>query len=287
MIKSYAKINFILKILDRREDGYHNLFSLFQRIDLWDGLFFEPFKKGIVLESNVSDLPLDQTNLVYRAAELLLKKTNKNKGLKVVIQKNIPIGAGLGGGSSNAAATLLELNRIWNLNYSFEELAKMGESLGSDVPFFCYRLSTAWVSGRGERVAPSSFSPGCWILLVFPGFSIQTREAYRLLDLSRQGNNMGLTKKGNNNTISSFQTLNKGSFLDHLENDFESALFPQYPVYQEIKARLFELRAEKVLLSGSGSTLFGVFQEEREARCAEEILKKEFQRGFVRAVRCL
>ncbi len=287
MIKSYAKINFILKILDRRGDGYHNLFSLFQRIDLWDGLLFEPREKGILLESNVSGLPLDQSNLIYRAAELLLKKSNKNKGLKVFIQKNIPIGAGLGGGSSNAAITLLELNKIWNLNYSIEELAEIGESLGSDVPFFCYRFPTAWVSGRGERVSPSSFSPGCWILLLFPGFSIQTRDAYHLLDLFRQGDKMGLTKKGNNNTISSFQTLNEGSFLDHLENDFESVLFGQHPVYKEMKARIFELKAEKVLLSGSGSTLFGVFPEEKKARSAEEVLKKEFQKGFVRAVRCL
>lgn len=287
MIKSYAKINFILKILDRRGDGYHNLFSLFQRIDLWDELFFEPLEKGILLESTVIDLPRGQTNLVYRAAELLLKKSNKNNGLKVIIQKNIPIGAGLGGGSSNAAATLLELNRIWNLNYPIEELAKMGESLGSDVPFFCYPVPTAWVSGRGEKVQPASFSPGWWMLLIFPGFSIQTREAYHLLDLSRRGDKRGLTKKGNNNTISSFQTLNEGSLLDHLENDFEPVLFSRYPVYQELKARLFEQKAEKVLLSGSGSALFGVFPDERKVRSAEEVLKKEFQKGFVRAVRCL
>lgn len=287
MTKSYAKINFILKILDRRGDGYHNLLSLFQRVDLYDELLFEPSEKGISLESNISELPLDQTNLVYQAAEILLKKTNKNNGLKVFIQKNIPIGAGLGGGSSNAASTLLELNRIWDLGYSIEELAEMGALLGSDVPFFCYQVPAAWVRGRGEQVSPYSFSPGCWILLVFPGFSIQTREAYHLLDLSRRGDKRGLTKKGNNNTISSFQTLKEVSLLDHLENDFESVLFAQYPVYKKLKARLFEQKAVKVMLSGSGSTLFGIFFEERKARSAEENLKKEFQKGFVRAVRCL
>ncbi|MBI1823502.1 MAG: 4-(cytidine 5'-diphospho)-2-C-methyl-D-erythritol kinase [Nitrospirae bacterium] len=285
--RSYAKINLILKILDRRKDGYHTLFSLFQRIDLWDELSFEPEGDRIVLESACALLPLDRTNLIFQAVELLCNKSNKNRGLRVKIQKNIPMGAGLGGGSSNAATTLLEMNKEWKLGYTTEDLAKMGESLGSDIPFFCHQVSTAWVRGRGEKVQPASFSPNLWILLIFPGFAIGTREAYSLWDQAHSEQKNKLTINGNNNTISSFQTLNDRSYWNHLENDFESVLFDRFPVFKVIKECLFEQGADKVLMSGSGSTLYGVYQSEKKAKAAEESLKKAFPDHFVQLVRTI
>jgi 4-diphosphocytidyl-2-C-methyl-D-erythritol kinase len=285
MVKSYAKLNLILRIFNSRADGYHNLFSLFQRIDLWDGLTFEDHKGGIVIDSDSPHLPLDRTNLIYRAAELLKKKSNKNNGLKINIQKNIPIGAGLGGGSSNAAVTLLEINRLWGLGYSVDDLAGLGMLLGSDVPFFCSRLSSAWVSGRGENIRPASLYSDLWFVLVYPGFQIQTRDAYSLWDRSQIGNKKELTINDNNITISSFETLNGRAFLDWLENDFEAVIFNEFPVLKEIKKHLIAHKAEKVMLSGSGSTLFGIFFDEKNARDAEDYLKIEFPNGFIRTVR--
>jgi 4-diphosphocytidyl-2-C-methyl-D-erythritol kinase len=285
--ESYAKINLILKILDRRPDGYHNLVSLFQRIDLRDELSFDLRENGIEIGSNLPDLPLDHANLVYRAAEMLLKKSGENRGVKIFIRKNIPIGAGLGGGSSNAATTLQELNRLWGLHYSIEELASLGGELGSDIPFFCYGCSTAWVSGRGETVEPLHLTCNYRILLVFPGFSVKTSEAYRQWDLSQAGDKNNLTKGANHNKILSFQTVNSGWLSEYLENDFEKLVFGQYPLLQEMKARLLGEKAEKVLLSGSGSTLLGFFSSENLAGEAERNLRRFFPAGWIKSARCL
>ncbi|MBI1820102.1 MAG: 4-(cytidine 5'-diphospho)-2-C-methyl-D-erythritol kinase [Nitrospirae bacterium] len=281
MVKSYAKINLFLKILDRRPDGYHNLISLFQRIDLYDELEFEPQEHGIVIESDDQGLPVDGSNLAYRAADLLARKAKIKKGVRISIKKNIPIGGGLGGGSSNAASTLLKLNELWGLNYSLIELGEMGASLGSDIPFFCYRTSSAWVSGKGEMIQPVVLPADYWLLLVFPSFSINTAEAYQLWDLSRNPDKNGLTKKGNHNKISSFQTLAEEGF----KNDFETVLFGKYPGLREIQDRLYQEKAEKVLLSGSGSTIFAVFSMEKKAREAGENLIKAFSHTGIQVVR--
>ena len=273
MVNSYAKINLFLKILDKRPDGFHNLMSLFQRIELRDELSFEPKEKGIFIESSDQGLPTDPSNLVYRAAELLLKQLSRGKGVKISIRKNIPIGGGLGGGSSNAAATLVKLNELWELNYSAGELAKMGASLGSDVPFFCHQVSSAWVSGKGEMIEPTAISSDYWILLVFPSFSIMTVDAYQLWDLNKRDKN-GLTNPENRNKISSFQT--SFHFFDRLENDFEVVLFDKYPLLKKIQHYLYQEKAKKVLVSGSGSTLFAVFLSEKNAREAGENIIKAF-----------
>ncbi|MBI3606183.1 MAG: 4-(cytidine 5'-diphospho)-2-C-methyl-D-erythritol kinase, partial [Nitrospirae bacterium] len=244
-------------------------------------------ENGIEIGSNHPDLPLDRSNLVYRAAEMLLKKSGENRGVKIFIQKNIPIGAGLGGGSSNAATALLELNRLWELHYSIEELASLGGELGSDIPFFCYGCSTAWVSGRGETVEPFHLTCNYWILLVYPGFPVKTSEAYRQWDLSQAGDKNNLTKEPNHNKILSFKTVSMGRLSDVLENDFEKLVFGQYPLLQEMKARLLGEKAEKVLLSGSGSTLLGFFSSENLAGEAERNLRRFFPAGWIRAARCL
>ncbi|MHB8481784.1 MAG: 4-(cytidine 5'-diphospho)-2-C-methyl-D-erythritol kinase [Nitrospiria bacterium] len=294
MVRSYAKINLFLKILDRRPDGYHGLLSLFQRIDLHDALRFEPEERGIVIESNLPSLPVDSSNLVYQAADLLMNRAKIKKGIRISIEKNIPVGGGLGGGSSNAAATLLQLNELWGLDYSPGELAEMGASLGSDVPFFCYRSSSAWVSGKGEIVQAVSIPADYWILLVIPSFSISTVDAYRLWDLSRDIDKNGLTKKENHNKISGFEYLKNeisrglaSHFFKNLENDFESILFNKYPVLKEIQDRLYQEKAEKVLLSGSGSTVFAIFSLEERARAGGEKLVKLFSPIEIQIVRSI
>ena len=223
-----------------------------------------------------------------------MNRAKIKKGIKISIEKNIPIGGGLGGGSSNAAATLLKLNELWGLAYSPGELGEMGASLGSDVPFFCYRASSAWVSGKGEMVQAVQLPADYWILLVFPFFSIDTVDAYRLWDLSRDLDKNGLTKEGNHNKISSFESLKDGisrgaapHFFKKLENDFESVLFDKYPVFKEIQKLLNQEKAKKVLLSGSGSSVFAVFSTEKKAREGGENLVKAFSPIGIRVVRSI
>lgn len=284
-IRSYAKINLILKILGRRSDGYHDLLSLFQRIDLFDLLMFRAEKEGIALVSDWKELPCGASNLVYRAAELILRESGIRSGVSISLQKNIPIGAGLGGGSSNAAFTLIAINRLFGLNYSSSDLAKFGEVLGSDVPFFCREIGAAWVSGRGEKVEQAEFHPEMSYLLVFPGFSVSTREAYGLWDEAHSRDKNELTKKGVHNTISGFQSGIYGIAPEAWVNDFEEIVIPRHPGLRKIREGLIQAGAKRVLLSGSGSTLFGGFSSGQSAREAAARMEKEFSGCWIRVAR--
>jgi 4-diphosphocytidyl-2-C-methyl-D-erythritol kinase len=274
-IRSYAKINLLLRILGRRRDGYHNLLSLFQRIDLWDELSYEPLAGRIEVESDSPELPSGPFNLAFRAAEILASQAGRNAGVRIRIAKRIPVGAGLGGGSSNAGTTLIALNRLWNLGLSARELANIGKTIGSDVPFFCHEISAAWVAGRGERVTPARVRFDAWYLLVSPGFSISTAEAYRLWDESPEADKKKLTKGIDKYTISSFQTLTRRALYSRLGNDFDEVIFRRYPVFSDLRKEMTALGAKKVMLSGSGSTLFGVFLDKREVQRAETRFQRD------------
>lgn len=267
-----AKVNLILRVLDRRADGYHNLWSLMHTVGLEDELHIQldPETTGVQLHCDDPTLPTDGRNLVARAAGLVLERAGLSVGLTIRIVKRIPISAGLGGGSSDAAATIVGLNRLLALGWSASEMADVGQVLGSDVPFFFF-APTAQVRGRGEEVVPLRLVGERWIVLVNPGFPIETRWAYGRLSATRTGiaalsaGIMALTKT---------DQMSWDEVLPLMENDFEAALATTHQVLGTMKRELISHGAEAALVSGSGATVFGVFRDERSAEQARDALNQ-------------
>ncbi|HSA85584.1 MAG TPA: 4-(cytidine 5'-diphospho)-2-C-methyl-D-erythritol kinase [Nitrospira sp.] len=268
-----AKINLVLRILDRRSDGYHNLWSLMHTVQLEDelSLSFSESHSTITLRCDEPSLKTDPSNLVCRAAEAVLGACRRTVGLDMVLAKRIPIGAGLGGGSSDAAATIIGLNRLLNLGWSREKMAQVGQTLGSDVPFFFFAPS-AIVEGRGEKVAPVRITGTRWIVLVNPGFSVETKSAYQQLSVSRTGIQ---PLSAVHSRLGMASELSWPEVLQAAENDFEATVFKTHPVLHGIKHKLLAERAETALLSGSGATVFGVFRDEPSARQAHSHLQTD------------
>jgi len=258
-----AKINLVLRILDRRADGFHNLWSLMQTVGLEDeiALRLSPGPPIITLKCDDRSLSTDQTNLVYRAVAEVLQRSGQRVGLDIALSKRIPMGAGLGGGSSDAAATIIGLNRLLMLGWSAADMAQVGQALGSDVPFFFFAPS-ATVAGRGEKVTPVRITGSRWVVLVNPGYSVETKWAYHELSSSRTGvrplaeTHMALARE---------PQLSWERVLGVAENDFETPVFRAHPDLREIKHGLLDQGAEAALLSGSGATVFGLFRGEADA----------------------
>ena len=258
-----AKINLILRVLDRRSDGYHNLWSLMQTVALEDELRFQVRADSteLRLKCDVASLPTDRRNLVWRAAALVLDRAGLQVGLDIEITKRIPLAAGLGGGSSDAAATIVALNHLLRLGWSGGEMAQVGAALGSDVPFFFFAPS-AIVRGRGEDVAAVMVTGARWVVLVHPGFPIETRWAYDRLAATRE-HVRPLSEQ--HSRIASQASLAWEDVIPLMENDFEQPLVPVYDAIRKMKARLLSEGAETALLSGSGATVFGIFRDEDSA----------------------
>jgi 4-diphosphocytidyl-2-C-methyl-D-erythritol kinase len=272
-VSAPAKINLVLRILDRRPDGYHNLWSLMQTVQLEDELTISLNDHRTIISLRCDDpsLRTDSSNLVYRAAEAVREHSGRVVGLDMVLAKRIPMGAGLGGGSSDAAATIIGLNRLLNLGWSTEKMAHVGQTLGSDVPFFFFAPS-AIVEGRGEKVAPVRIKGSRWVVLVNPGFPIETKWAYQQLSVSRTG----VRPLSDVHTVlGKAAELSWENVLQAAENDFEISVFKAHPVLQGIKQTLLAQGAESALLSGSGATVFGVFHDETIARQAQSSFRTE------------
>ncbi|MCS7214757.1 MAG: 4-(cytidine 5'-diphospho)-2-C-methyl-D-erythritol kinase [Thermodesulfovibrio sp.] len=266
--KAFAKINWSLSVLKKREDGYHNIISLIQAIDLYDTMTFESHET-IEIETN---LPIrKEENLVYKTIRALQNYTGVRKGIKVVLKKEIPLGAGLGGGSSDAATTLKVLNKLWQLKLDIKTLHEIGSLIGSDIPFFLY-FPICIIEGRGDIVKPLKISKSYTLLLVKPHFSISTEWAYKSLNLTTE-----LTteyEKINNNIWQLYNNLFSGNINNfHLWNDLEKPVLREYPEIERIKRKLIEAGAKNSLLSGSGSTVFGLFEDRVSAQEAIKFFK--------------
>lgn len=265
-----AKINLYLRVLNKRDDGYHNIESVFQAISLYDELEFKLVDKGIQVTSSKPEIS-QENNLVYRTASLLQQKFSPATGVKIHLEKHIPIAAGLGGGSSDAAITLCTLNELWKLNLSNEELHQLASELGADVPFFIHG-GTALAEGIGEKLTPwptSSF----WLILVKPDFPISTAWAYKML---KSSNKLGLTKTKNCIIILQLALLKNdlSTLSGILYNDFELLLVQEYPIIEQIKQKLVDSGAMGALMSGSGPTVFGIFAQHDTAKKALSKIKK-------------
>ncbi|MCL4456080.1 MAG: 4-(cytidine 5'-diphospho)-2-C-methyl-D-erythritol kinase [Nitrospirae bacterium] len=272
VLKAPAKINWSLYVLNKRDDGYHNIVSLMHCIGLYDMLTFEP-SDTIELVSDM-DLP-DNQNLVYKAAVKLRSYAGTKMGARITLKKEIPSGAGLGGGSSDAAYTLIGLNKLWGLGLDAGELKDMGSGLGADVPFF-FDCPIAIAEGKGEILMPLSISVPYTLLVVKPSISVSTAWAYEKIGERLVGQGAGqkgrleLTKTGDkiNNIKLIYDALKEGdtSFLKaKLHNDFEDAVKRKYPVIGFIKEELLNAGALLSIMSGSGSAVFGLFEDRDKA----------------------
>jgi 4-diphosphocytidyl-2-C-methyl-D-erythritol kinase len=262
-----AKINVVLRILDRRPDGFHNLWSIMQTVALEDEVSIKicADRQDIQLRCDAAQLAADQSNLVYRAAAEVLARAQQPIGLDIELRKRIPMGAGLGGGSSDAAATIIGLNRLLRLEWSPTQMADAGQSLGSDVPFFLFAPS-AFVAGRGETVRPVVIEGGRWVVLVNPGFGVNTKWAYQELAATRPA----VTPLSPvQQSLDRQSQVSWAQLIAAAENDFEAPVFAAHEKLREIKRNLRNYGAEIALLSGSGATVFGVFASEARARQAQ------------------
>ena len=267
-----AKVNLILKIFDRLPTGYHALWSFMQTVGVTDELTIRVTDafEGVRLECSDSTLQAPTGNLAFRAAELVLERAGVSTGVALKLIKGIPVAAGLGGGSSDAAATIMGLNRLLGLGWTNGDMAALGETLGSDVPFFM-EAPTAVVHGWGQRMIPKTLDGVRWIVLVNPGFPINTAQAFRRLDEVRQ--TIPALPEALE-SVARASSVSWSGILALMENDFEAALIDDYPVWADIKRTLLSMGAEGALLSGSGATVFGVFQEQAEAIRAKEVFSE-------------
>lgn len=269
LFKSVAKINLTLEILGHRDDGFHDLRSVFQTIELSDELEFSLTPEKIVLDLDCpgGDEDFFSSNIVHRTAVTMRHRWKVKKGVRICLRKKIPIGSGLGGGSSNAAVTIRGLDELWGLGLSPEDILTLSAEIGSDVPFFYYG-GTVLVEGRGERLSPMDDIEPYFIVIVKPAFSLSSSDAYRWWD---ERESSGRPVRRHDHFVSG------RSLSGLLHNDFEDVLFPRYPVLRTIKEALLTLGCSDALLSGSGSCIFGLVEDHDRA---QEIAGKIRGRGL-------
>ncbi|MFH0887989.1 MAG: 4-(cytidine 5'-diphospho)-2-C-methyl-D-erythritol kinase [Planctomycetota bacterium] len=271
-IYSPAKINLFLEVIGKRKDGYHEIESIMQTINLFDTLYLQQSRRSISIVTNCSELPSDDNNLAYRAAILMQKEYHVKRGVKINLHKRIPIGGGLGGGSSNAAATLIGLNKLWELGLSKCELVSLALRLGSDVPFFIYG-GTALVKGRGEIVFPLLINRSFYYFLVAPTLIVPTKNIYNNLEIY-------LTKPIFNINIIVGKLLTQKVKYEEVKgllyNRLESVALNLYPVLRSTYYALQKITVDGILLSGSGSTIFKLCSCKKEANYLLNLLSRKY-----------
>jgi 4-diphosphocytidyl-2-C-methyl-D-erythritol kinase len=274
---SPAKLNLYLKVLGKRPDGFHNIVTLFQRISLCDHLAFRRNPGGnIHIRCDHPHVPCGPKNLVYKVAQKIKELYQIRDGLDISIKKNIPVAAGLAGGSSNAATTLLALNKLWGLKLSRGRMTEIGREIGSDVPFFLYDTSWALGMERGDNIRPLKLAAKIWQTVVVPRVKMYAGTVY-------QGLNSKLTKTGADVNILTHclrrNDLNRAGEL--LFNDLEPVVLGLRPSLCLLGQRLNALRAKGVMVSGSGPAIFGLMADARQAQAARKILIKRYSQVFV------
>lgn len=258
--KAPAKINLSLDVLSKRNDGYHNVEMVMTTIDLADRIELYTLKENrieISLESRY--VPSDERNLAYKAAALFKSHYGILSGVRINIYKSIPVSAGLGGGSADAAAVLRGLNRLWSLNIRTRELADLADALGSDVPF-CVHGGTAVARGRGERIKKLPAPPSCWVVLAKPDIGVSTRTIFQSVRLDR------LSHPDSSAIIEALYERNFAKLSDNLGNSLEEITSALHPEVSHIKEKMRQNGASAVLMSGSGPTVYGLVQQESKAQ---------------------
>lgn len=274
--KAYAKINLGLDVLRRRPDGYHEVRMIMQTVDIWDLLTFTRLREpGIRLQVDVQELSAAEDNLVYRAAQLILQEYGIKEGVEITLEKHIPIAAGMAGGSSDAAAVFHGLNSLFDLSMTQRQMQKLGVRLGADIPY-CIMGGTALSEGIGEMLTALPAPPACHVVVAKPDISVSTKFVYE---------NLRVDSLEHHPDIDGMQQAIKAGNLKgitrRMENVLETVTEGQYPVISRIKERMLRSGAENALMSGSGPTVFGIFEEREDALKAASDIKEAALAGEI------
>lgn len=271
--RACAKLNLYLDITGVLPDGYHSLCSVMQSVDLYDTVSVE-IADEISLSTNKAYIPTDERNTAYKAAKVFFETTGIKGGADINIKKIIPVGAGMAGGSTDAAAVLNLLNILYGMPLSDEELAKAALKVGADVPF-CLAGGTMLAEGKGEKLTRLPRLPKCFFVIVKPDFSVSTKDAYRLFD--EQGGDCPSV----DGILNALERKSVGDICANMGNDLEKCIASVYPQVDQIKHKLHQLGAVGAMMTGSGSAVFGIFDNIGLAQRAADVLKKPKQRVFV------
>ena len=259
-LKAYAKINLGLDVLRRLENGYHEVKMVMQNVGIYDELTLTKTLRDITVETNHAELPADENNLVYKAAKLMFDEFQLPGGLHIQLEKNIPIAAGMAGGSTDAACVIKGIRELYGLDVSTERLMKLSVSIGADVPY-CILGGTALSQGIGEILTPLSPMPHCHILVAKPDINVSTKFVYEHLDAQGVDKHPDIEAM-----VTAIQAGDLTGILPHMENVLETVTIPAHPIIQEIKQLMITYGADASLMSGSGPTVFGIFTDETKAK---------------------
>ena len=267
-LKAMAKINLGLDVLRKREDGYHEVRMIMQTIRMYDILDIRKTKKpGIVLTTNLPFIPTDRRNLVYKAAEMLMEEFEIEEGLSIKLRKFIPVAAGMAGGSSDAAAAFVGVNRMFHLGLTEEQLMERAVKVGADVPY-CIMRGTALAEGIGEKLTALAPMPDCYILLAKPPIAVSTKMVYENLHANELKEHPDI-----DGMVIALEEHSLQGITERMENVLETVTQVRYPVIAEIKACMKECGAMNSLMSGSGPTVFGIFTEKEKAEKAADAIR--------------
>lgn len=267
--KAYAKINLGLDVIRRREDGYHEVKMIMQTVSLYDVLTFEKAAAGITVTTDKDELPGDENNLVYKAAKLLTETYRVKEGVRIELRKNIPMAAGMAGGSTDAAAVFHGMNELFGLGMTEQEMCGLAVKIGADVPY-CIQGGTALAEGIGEILTKLPDLPDCPLLIAKPDIEVSTKYVYENLhaeELRRHPDMDGMRKAAENGDLA--------GITKRMENVLEMVTIEKYPVIREIKDFMKGNGARNALMSGSGPTVFGVYESEEKAEAARKLLERE------------
>lgn len=266
--KAYAKINLGLDVIGTLPNGYHEVRMIMQTVGIYDELTFEEIDMGIEISTNAGELPLNEDNLIYKACKLLMDKYGIDKGVRIHLEKNIPIAAGMAGGSTDAATTLKGVAELFNLDVSEEELKEIGVKIGADVPY-CVMGGTALAEGIGEKLTALKPAPKCFLLVEKPDINVSTKYVYEHLDAKSDYEHPDI-----DGMLAAIEGDDLDGVVCRLKNVLEAVTVEAYPIIDEIKNDMLEAGAMGSLMSGSGPTVFGIFDDENRARLAFEKMKE-------------
>jgi 4-diphosphocytidyl-2-C-methyl-D-erythritol kinase len=273
-IKAFGKINLYFELVNKRKDGYHDIKSIMQNIDLYDELILEESVKGIEIDSNIKSIPKDNKNTVYKAAELIKEIFGIHKGIKIFINKRIPHEAGLGGGSSDAAALIEALDKMWDLNMKEELKHKIADKIGTDVHFFL-EDGTSYVTGKGDITEKIKNFTWNNILLVKPKISISTPYVYSKVKKE------DLSHDNTNSILELYKRSKEKEIIPYFKNDLEKIVFEEFKEVENIKKAMIKSKARLSLMSGSGSSVFGLFDNETDMVECKKIMEKQYKRVYI------
>ncbi|BEP27746.1 4-(cytidine 5'-diphospho)-2-C-methyl-D-erythritol kinase [Helicovermis profundi] len=275
-VMGYAKINLLLDVISKLDNGYHSVEMIMHQIDLYDNIIIKKIDKNdIIISSNVSYIPTGEKNIAYKAAKLMIDKYSLNCGFEIAIEKNIPVAAGLAGGSTNAAVVIKAINKICDLKLTINEMMNLGVQIGADVPF-CILGGCAVAKGIGEELVSLESVDNIWLVLTKPNLSVSTQKIYNKLDLNLIESHPNIDKM-----LNALSERNIYKISNSMSNVLENVTIELYPVISKIKSKMIEYGAIGSMMTGSGPTVFGIFKSKEKAEKAYTHLIRKYRQTYL------